>query len=63
MFPVVNVISSSLLDQQLLKFSPLLDYVTEMTCHLFKTAQFDFEEGNLKAGFGIELLPSFAIAM
>ena len=31
------------LDQQLLRFSPLLDHVTEMTCHLFKTAKFDFK--------------------
>ena len=28
MFPVVNVISFSPLDQQLLRFSPLLDHVT-----------------------------------
>ena len=34
MFPVVNVISFSPLDQQLLRFSLLLDHVTEMTCHL-----------------------------
>ena len=62
MFPVVNVISFSPLDQQLLRFSPLLYHVTEMMCHLFKPVQFDFEEGNFKSGFGIELLPSFAIA-
>ena len=31
-------------------------------CHLFKPVQFDFEEGNFKSGFGIELLPSFAMA-
>ena len=62
MFPVVNVISFSLLDQQLLRFSPLLDHITKMMCHLFKLVQFDFEEGNFKSGFGIELLPSFAMA-
>ena len=56
MFPVVNVISFSPLDQQLLRFSPLLDHVTEVTCHLFKLVQFDFEEENFKSGFGIELL-------
>ena len=61
MFPVVNVISFSPLDQQLLRFSPL-DHVTEMTCHLFKSVQFDFEEGNFESGFGIKLLLSFAIA-
>ena len=63
MFPEVNVISFSPLDQQLLRFSPLLDHVTEITCHLFKTAQFDFEEGNFESGFGIKLLLLFAIAM
>ena len=62
MLPVVNVISFSPLEQQLLRFSPLLDHVTEMTCHLFKSVQFGFEEGNFKSGFGVELLPSFAIA-
>ena len=56
-FPVVNVISFSPLAQQL----PLLDHVTEITCQLFKTVQFDFEEGNLISGL-IELLSSFAIA-
>ena len=61
MFPVVNVISFSLSDQQLLRFSPL-DHVTDITCHLFKTAQFDFEEGNFESGLGIKLLLSFAIA-
>ena len=61
MLPVVNVLSFLPLDQQLLRFSPLLDQVTEMICHLFKPVQFDFEEGNFKSGFGIELLPSFAI--
>ena len=61
MFPVVNVISFSPLDQQLLRYSLLLDYVAEMTCHLFKSVQFDFEEGNFRSGL-IELLPSFAIA-
>ena len=61
MFPVVNAISFSPLDQQLLRFSPLLDHVTEITCQLFKTVRFDFEEGNLISGL-IELLSSFAIA-
>ena len=59
-FPVVNVNSFTPLDQQLLRFSPL-EHVTEMTCHLFKMVQFDFEEGNLRSGL-IELLSSFAIA-
>ena len=31
-------------------------------CHLFKSVQFDFEEGNFKSGFGIELLLAFTIA-
>ena len=62
MLPVVNVISFSPIDQHLLRFSPLLDHVTEMMCHLFKLVQFDFEDGNFKSGFGIELLPSFAMA-
>ena len=61
-FPVVNVISFSPLDQQLLRFSPLLDHVTKMTSHLFKSVQFDFDDGHLTSGFGIELLPSFDIA-
>ena len=61
MFPVVNVISFSPLDQQLLRFSPL-DHITDIACHLFKMAQFDFEEGNFESGFGIKLLLSFAIA-
>ena len=59
-FPVVNVVSFTPLDQQLLRFSPL-DHVMEMTCHSFKMVQFDFEEGNLRSGL-IELLSSFAIA-
>ena len=63
MFLAVNVISFSPLDQQLLRLSPLLDHMTEMMCHLFKPVQFDFEEGHLKSGFVIELLPSFAIAI
>ena len=46
-FPVVNVISFSPLAQQLLRFLPL-DHVTEITCQLFKTVQFDFEEGNIE---------------
>ena len=53
MFPVVNVISFSPLDQQLLRFSPLLDHIKEMMCHLFKLVQFDFEEGNFKSGLGM----------
>ena len=61
MFPFVNVISFSPLDQQLLRFSPLLDHVTKMTCHLFKPVQFDFDDENFIFGFGTELLPSFAI--
>ena len=48
-FPVVNVVSFTPLDQQLLRFSPL-DHVTEMTSHSFKMVQFDFEEGNLRSG-------------
>ena len=31
-----------------------------MMCHLFESVQFDFEEGNFRSGFEIELL-SFAI--
>ena len=61
-FPVVNAISFSPLDQQLLRFSPLLDHVTETRCHSFKSVQFDSDEGTLRSGFGIELLLSFAIA-
>ena len=56
MFPVVNVVSFSRFYQQLLRFSPLLDQVTEMTCHLFKSVQFDFDEGNFRSGFGTLLL-------
>ena len=61
MFPIVNVISFSPLDQQLLRFSSLSDHVTEIMCHLFKSVQVDLEEGNFRSGL-IELLPSFAIA-
>ena len=61
MFPVVNVISFSPLDQQLPRFSLLLDHITEMTCHLFKVVQFDFEEGNFRSGL-VEPLSSLAIA-
>ena len=50
MFPAVHSISFSPLDQQLLRFSPLLDHVTEITCHLFKSVQFDFEVGNVRSG-------------
>ena len=28
-----------------------------MTRHLFKSVQFDFEEGNFRSGFGIKLPP------
>ena len=49
-FPIVNVINFLPLDQQLLRFSSLLDHITEMACHLFKSVQFDFEEGNFKCG-------------
>ena len=62
MFPIVNVISFSPLDQQLLRSSPSLDHVTEMMCHLFKSVQLDIEEGNLRSGL-IEPLPLFAIAV
>ena len=48
---------------QPVKFFPLLDHVTEMTRYLFKSIQFDFEEGNFRSGSGIKLLLSFAIAM
>ena len=61
MFPVVNVISLSPLDQQLLRSLPIA-HVTEITYHLFKVVQFDFEEENLESGFGIKLLLSFVIA-
>ena len=44
--PVLKVINFSRLDQQLLR-SLQIDHVTEITCHLFKIVQFDFEEGNL----------------
>ena len=57
MFPVISFLP---LDQQLLRFSPLSDHVTEIMCHLFKSVQFYFEEGNFRSGL-IELLPSFAI--
>ena len=49
MFPMVKVISLSPLDQKLLRFSPS-DHVTEITCHLFRSVQFDFEEGNFESG-------------
>ena len=61
MSPDVNVIILIPLDQQLLR-SFLLDHVTEITYHLFKAVQFDFEEGNLRSGSGNKLLLSFAIA-
>ena len=57
----MNVISFSPLDQQLLRFSPL-NHVTEITCHLFKTEQFDFEEGTFESGLWIKLLLSLAMA-
>ena len=62
MSPDENVIILIPLDQQKLRFFSLLDHVTEMTCHLFKTVQFDFKEGNLRSGSGNKLLLSFAIA-
>ena len=61
MSPDVNVIILIPLDQQLLRFF-LLDHVTEITCHLFKTVQFDFEEVNFDSGSGNMLLLLFAIA-
>ena len=54
------LLAFSPLDQQLLRSSSLA-HVTEITYHLFKTVQFDFEEGNLRSGL-IELLSPFAIA-
>ena len=60
MFPIVNVIGFSPLDQQLLRSLPIA-HITEMTCHLLRSEQFDFEEGNLISGL-IELLSSFTIA-
>ena len=61
MSPNENVIILIQLDQQFLRFFSLLDHV-EMTCHLFKTVQFDFKEGNLRSGSGNKLLLSFAVA-
>ena len=61
MSPNANVIILIPLDQQLLRLF-LLDHVTEITYHLFKAVQFDFEEGNLRSGSGNKLLLSFAIA-
>ena len=58
MFPVVNVISFSALHQQLLRSLPIA-HVTEITCHLFRSVQSDFEKGNFESG--IKLLLSFAI--
>ena len=49
MFLVVNVISFSTLHQQLLRSLPIA-HVTEITCHLFRSVQFDFEEGNIESG-------------
>ena len=43
--PVLKVISFQPLDQHLLRSLPL-DHVTEITCHLFKMVQSNFEEGN-----------------
>ena len=57
----MNVIVLIPLDQQLLRFF-LLDHVKEITYHLFKAVQFDFEEGNLRSDSGNKLLLSFAIA-
>ena len=61
MSPDVNVIILIPLDQQLLRLF-LLDHVTEITYHLFKAVQFDFEEGNLRSGSGNKLMLSFGIA-
>ena len=58
---MVNVINFSPLDRQLLRFSPL-NHVIQITGHLFKTVQFDFEEGNFESGLGIKVLLSLAIA-
>ena len=60
MFPLVNVISFSALHQQLLRSLPIA-HVKEIACHLFRSVQFDFEEGNFESGLGIKLLLSFAI--
>ena len=57
----MNVIILIPSDQQLLRFFSL-DHVTEITCHLFKTVQFDFEEVNFDSGSGNKLLLSFVIA-
>ena len=58
----MNVIILIPLDKQLLRFSSLLDQVTEIMYHLFKSVQFDFDEGNLRSGSGNKLLLSFAMA-
>ena len=55
----MNVIILIPLDQQLLRLF-LFDHVTEITYHLFKAVQFDFEEGNLRSGSGNKLKLSFA---
>ena len=34
-----------------------------MRCHLFKSVQFDFEEGNFKSGLGIELLLVYSLLL
>ena len=52
MFSVVYVISFSTLHQQLLRSLPIA-HVTEITCHLFRSVQFDFKEGNFESSFGI----------
>ena len=59
-FTGIRALNVSPLDQQLLRFSPLLDHVTEITCYSFKSVQFDFDEENFKSGFGTELLSLFA---
>ena len=59
--PDENVIILIPLDQILLRFFSLLD-ITEITYHLFKAVQFDFEEGNLRSGSENKLLLSFTIA-
>ena len=61
MSPDENVVILIPLDQQLLWFFSLLDHITEITYHIFKAVQFDFEEGDLRSGSGNKLLLLFAI--
>ena len=62
MLKLQNGLILQFVNQQLFRFSALLDHVTEITCALFKSVQFQSEEGNFKSGFRIELLLPFAIA-